>query len=329
MSYGHPNAHMKISKVALFSLSSFVFQAGAEEMPDAAKQPFLYEMMKGIMSLPADNFTATAKMAGHVDTSVAPDDVTLMRRMVQYSAATYCYDLTLKPWLCTHCRKLDKVDLISVESDLITGGKAMVTVDHNLKAIVVAFRGSSNIRNWVTDFNILLGDLDVGDGSQGVQVHIGFLRYANDIGAKIIPTVRMLLNKYTDYTVAVTGHSLGGAVADLASVMLKKELNIPWSKIRLVTFGAPRVGNAVYAMWMNRQSSTHLRVVNNRDKVPHIPPNVWGFIHHNREIFLDGPAMTSCVSAELEDPTCSNSRVPFLDVWDHINYLDVNFAFIC
>ncbi|KAJ9060192.1 hypothetical protein DSO57_1033500 [Entomophthora muscae] len=53
--------------------------------------------------------------------------------------------------------------------------------------------------------------------------------------------------------------------------MLKQQLKIPWSGIKLVTFGQPQVGNKAFANWMNSQASTHLCVVNNRNKAPMYP----------------------------------------------------------
>ncbi|KAJ9060191.1 hypothetical protein DSO57_1033499 [Entomophthora muscae] len=320
---------MRTFKVLLYAASALFLSAYGDEFPSQLRQPFLYKMMKEIDTLPADNFTAKPVRVTDVGAKVTPEEDSLMRRMIKHSAATYCSDGALRLWTCKHCRALERVELVAVADDLLTGGKAYVAVDHALKTIVVAFRGSSNIRNWVMDFNIGMVDLDVGDGTKGIRVHQGFLQYSNAIGAKIIPTVRTLVSKHKNYTITITGHSLGGAVSSLSSLMLKRQLNIPWSSIKLVTFGQPRVGNEAFANWMNRQASTHLRVVNNRDKVPHVPPYTMGYAHHHREIFLVGKTIKSCTSLELEDATCSNSRVPLLSTLDHINYLDVNFTFLC
>ncbi|KAJ9071591.1 hypothetical protein DSO57_1035467 [Entomophthora muscae] len=251
----------------------------------------------------------------------------LIVRLVQYTAAAYCADFVIKAWSCSFCRSLQNVELISVQDDFWNGQKGYVAVDHTLSAIVVVFRGSSDIQNWVSDFDMAKTSFDIG--VPNIKVHHGFLQYSNGITPKTIPVVQPLIAKYTNYTLIITGHSLGAAVASIASIQLQKALNIPWFNITLVTFGQPRVGNLPFAQWMNSRNTTMLRVVNNRDIVPHVPPYNDGYVHHNREILLTPGLTQSCTSTSPEDPNCANSKVPYLDALDHISYLDVNFTLLC
>lgn len=43
-----------------------------------------------------------------------------------------------------------------------------------------------------------------------------------------------------------TGHSLGGAVASLAAFDIARELNVSTQRIKLYTFGCPRLGNKAF-----------------------------------------------------------------------------------
>lgn len=53
---------------------------------------------------------------------------------------------------------------------------AMIGVDSKLKSIIVVFRGSSNIRNWITDANILMHSYDEDAKCKKCKVHSGFYK---------------------------------------------------------------------------------------------------------------------------------------------------------
>jgi hypothetical protein len=76
-------------------------------------------------------------------------------------------------------------------------------------------------------------------------------------------------------TVAVTGHSLGAALATLyvADNFRAKPLSTPL----LCTFASPRVGDPVFARNFNRHEITSWRIVNELDVVPKLP--FFGFEH--------------------------------------------------
>ncbi|KAJ9070069.1 hypothetical protein DSO57_1012125 [Entomophthora muscae] len=301
---------------------------------DLHNQPFLRDMIKDLQMIKADmNQTAPTRTEAPVTSlmmqrRLKATEEALVYRMVKYSAAAYCLDLTLKTWTCKHCQDLTHVDLISVEADVLTGGRGFIAVDHSLKSIIVTYRGSYNLRSFLVDMDFGLDDLDVGDGTRGIKVHVGFLEYAEALGQKLIPILSDLLTLY-NYTVTLTGHSLGAAAATLTSIYVNKEMGIPWSNIQLVTFGEPRTGNEAFARWFNHQSSRNLRVVNNRDIIAHVPYSFMGYFHRKREVFISNGVMQSCISDELEDSSCSSSKKYFLDIMDHIHYLTVTFGILC
>jgi hypothetical protein len=66
----------------------------------------------------------------------------------------------------------------------------------------------------------------------------------------------------------ITGHSKGGAIAALAAVRLQAEGVTP----RIVTFGAPKVGDEDFAAAYDARF-THTRYEYADDIVPHLPPS--------------------------------------------------------
>lgn len=77
------------------------------------------------------------------------------------------------------------------------------------------------------------------------MVHSGFLEAYNSAASIVLSEVKDQLDSYPSYSLVATGHSLGGALASLASVSLA--FNFPGVPLRVYTFGQPRVGDPGYA----------------------------------------------------------------------------------
>lgn len=144
-----------------------------------------------------------------------------------------------------------------ISSDWRTGTKAMciksVPMDH-MNTIVFAIRGTASFMDWAVNLNSTpvspAGFLD----DPGNHCHSGFLSVAKKMIKPVAARLRQLLQEdpnRSNYSLMVTGHSAGGAVAALLySHMIaitkeaKSELNTLTSffkRIHCVTFGTPPV----------------------------------------------------------------------------------------
>ena len=91
-----------------------------------------------------------------------------------------------------------------------------------------------------------------------------------------MPVLSDLTAKYPGYSILVTGHSLGGALATLSTylgITCEMDGKDPPFKDRLVyvyTFGEPRVGNYPFAADYDARNGNHYRLIYNRDPVPHV-----------------------------------------------------------
>jgi len=132
--------------------------------------------------------------------------------------------------------------------------------------VIVAFRGSSELNDWLGDFNF---PQDEGSlhGVAG-RVHRGFAGALSPSFEAIEKTVRSFAD--AGQSIWITGHSLGGAEATLAAARLSRA----GSKLApLYTFGAPRAGDEAFAQdAFAKLDARAYRIVNELDLVPRLPP---------------------------------------------------------
>jgi hypothetical protein len=121
----------------------------------------------------------------------------------------------------------------------------------------VAVRGSDNNVNWSLDMDTM----GVSDSSAGILMHAGFRQAAEAIWQDLKPRIRK------GYTVYLTGHSLGGAVAAILGIYMR---NAGIRIGRIITFGQPKFTNLAGA---ERYSDLPLiRVIYQNDMVSLLPP---------------------------------------------------------
>ena len=146
-----------------------------------------------------------------------------------------------------------------------------VAFSHTLNVIVIAFRGSECFEQAFIEFVeglVSPKETFLNDGEVQTYWKRGFEKLWPSMGSK----VKDLIRKYQSSKIWVTGHSLGGAMASMASAWLRYYNVASRDKIVSYTFGMPRVGNYDYALQHDQLVSNSWRVVNKDDAVPHLPP---------------------------------------------------------
>ena len=121
---------------------------------------------------------------------------------------------------------------------------------------VLSFPGTDDVQDWLRDLEVV--EVIEHKEYPGL-VHNGFAERLDAIWHKIpLPPIG---------PITVIGHSLGGALATLASIRLQSMGYIP----TVYSFGSPRVGNTTFA---KAYKILHYRWVNKVDLIPHIPPSI-------------------------------------------------------
>ena len=134
---------------------------------------------------------------------------------------------------------------------------------------VLCFRGSDNVRSWITNLDAL-----PAPWRGGGEVHRGFAA-ALDV---VWPAVAAALRQAAAPLV-MTGHSLGAALATLAASL--------HPDAGLVTFGSPRVGDAAFGAAIEHRPAESRRYVNNRDLVCRLPSARLGYRHVGTPYLID------------------------------------------
>ncbi|KAL0457360.1 UNVERIFIED_CONTAM: Lipase A [Sesamum latifolium] len=262
---------------------------------------------------------------------------TLARILVQYASAVYLSDLTeLFTWTCSRCDGLTKdFEMVELIVDVKRCLQGFVGVATDLNATVIAFRGTQerSIQNWVEDLYWKQLDIDY-PGVDGAMVHHGFYTAYHNTSVRpgVLRAVQKVKELYGDIKIMVTGHSMGGAMAALCGLDLR--LSLGEQNVQVMTFGQPRIGNAIFASYFNQLVPDTIRVTNGHDIVPHLPPYYYHFpqktYHHfPREVWLHNIGLGSLIytvekvcDGSGEDPTCSRS-VRGNSISDHLKYYGV------
>jgi triacylglycerol lipase len=161
-------------------------------------------------------------------------------------------------------RECDKL----IDPDVGTAGFVVASDD----LIAVVFRGTEDELDWRSNVRaawiVLQG---------GVRVHTGFFQAYRPIRDRLFATVERLL-KAKARPVYITGHSLGGALATMATAELAnhEERKLRDSIAACYTFGSPRVGDRSFDQYVKVPL---YRVTNGIDIVPAVPFALLGYRH--------------------------------------------------
>mmetsp|Transcript_31666 Transcript_31666/g.47700 ORF Transcript_31666/g.47700 Transcript_31666/m.47700 type:complete len:843 (+) Transcript_31666:162-2690(+) len=185
----------------------------------------------------------------------------------------------------------------------------------------------------VSRFSDLIKDNNIGK----VCLHGGYYDFAHHKYDLIKGKLKELYRDnaaYKDFSLYVTGHSFGAAIANIVSFLMVMDedgyINNNKKPLTLSTFGSPRVGNIGWRD-MNRflgkkGKLLHLRVSRDMDIIPSLPPKCLGFYHTGMNLNLkshynghsDFVVSKSDLNRIMIPPSLSAEQHILAAYWDHI-----------
>jgi len=133
---------------------------------------------------------------------------------------------------------------------------------------IIVIRGTANAENVQSDIDVRL----VTDDDLGIRLHKGF----RDASVSVMSSID---ESSLEKTVHVTGHSLGGAIAQIIGMWL----HLKDHNVQVFSYGSPKVSNEV----LSSGQPTHWRVARLSDPIPFTPP--WPYAHTG--LFIDSQTL--------------------------------------
>jgi hypothetical protein len=163
--------------------------------------------------------------------------------------------------------------------DVATGAvESQALIVHDDHAVVLAFRGSDNVTDWLTNLHFTMSPVyPDGSAAPGALVHQGFRRALWSTWPRIRTRVEALVAE--GRRLWLTGHSLGASLSSIAAFDLAKTGgDVPVAG--LVTFGQPRTGNDIFCTALDAMlAGRYARIVHGGDLVVLLPPERFGYRH--------------------------------------------------
>ena len=143
---------------------------------------------------------------------------------------------------------------------------------------VLAFRGTEVTKKMDIKMDAKAFKASVYEG----RIHKGFAEAYKSIEIQVLKAVKS--KKIKDLPLYITGHSLGAAIATVATQYLERDKDLRNQIAACYTFGSPRVGNREFDR--DLKSSVY-RVVNTTDIVTVVPLLAMGYMHVGDVRFLE------------------------------------------
>ncbi|EAW14911.1 lipase family protein [Aspergillus clavatus NRRL 1] len=268
--------------------------------------------LKSVYALGVAAFAAlgVAAPTGLEARAVSSEILQQLTVFAQWSAASYCTDNINSPGTkltCSagNCPLVEAANTESLsefnESSSFGDVAGFLAVDTTNELLVVSFRGSRTLDTWIA--NLDFGLRSISDVCTGCAVHSGFWKSWEVVSDKLTAQILAAQQTYPGYTLVITGHSFGAALATISAAVLRK------AGIAAIAypFASPRVGNLALAEYITAQGSNY-RVTHTNDLVPRLPPRIAGFSHISPEYWITSPNEATVTAADINLVEGINSK---------------------
>lgn len=125
------------------------------------------------------------------------------------------------------------------------------------QTIFISFAGTNDLADVISVLNIFGVKTPCG------SIHKGVLLSSYKV---LVTEISWLISNLPEsINIVVTGHSLGGALAQVFSTLICRD------NINCITFGAPKIGDAIFNKNLNSKTSFNCRFILEGDLIPYLP----------------------------------------------------------
>uniref|UniRef100_A0A7S4SLZ2 Fungal lipase-type domain-containing protein n=1 Tax=Ditylum brightwellii TaxID=49249 RepID=A0A7S4SLZ2_9STRA len=172
-------------------------------------------------------------------------DVTALKRLCYASSLSY---LPLDAMRTSPYYDVARFSpLVQVEDPITESGATIFQDDEDESRMIVACRGSATPKNFATNLRLNLVPAEKPFDRRG-RIHAGFQEAAQGLWGRLAPELQRIQESRQ---LCFTGHSLGGATALLCAGHAGASKSTKVTEV--VTFGGPRVGDAMFASHINEE----------------------------------------------------------------------------
>jgi predicted lipase len=224
---------------------------------------------------------------------------------MQYSVASYCPStVTTRNWSCgKRCQGETTGTIVEQAAQHArTQSAGYVAYHPGRKEIIVAFRGTQSIQSALQDAQFWKSEPDFEPSfwkkafvkskfPSGIKIHAGFEDGYSFIRSAIQSSLAKVVSRLPEYKIVFTGHSLGGAMAEIAAIDFHMLTGARYDdRVSIYTFGQPRVGNPEWATFYNSKSFSKRfqRIVRDKDPVAQLPPRFLNYQFAGTQFEIDG-----------------------------------------
>eukprot|EP00210_Caulerpa_lentillifera_P002837 g2711.t1 len=179
------------------------------------------------------------------------------------------------------------------------GTQGWIYRNTDVKFIALSFRSTENDQreDILTDINVVpdyISSIASADyvikptdafNVEGAFIHGGFSNAYTRCHDAILQTLYSLTNWDTEWTIGVTGHSLGAALAAVAAFEItnRRKVNGDSPHVGMFNFASPRVGNRDFCATYDRTIGASFRLLNRVDIVTAVPLT---YFHVDRAVIV-------------------------------------------
>lgn len=165
--------------------------------------------------------------------------------------------------------------------------KCWLWLDEANKILFIVFRGSDSVCDLMNNLNIVPRPF-----KNAGKIHAGYYDYYKAVESPLMAYVKKTAHRLQQ--IVVTGHSLGGACAVLASLEVTQYI----ANVTCITFGTPPMADESFLEVQSRLVPDTHRVFNIEDWAPKLP--IPGLHHVGKPIIL-------CNSPTIDPPPANHT----------------------